>query len=153
MRAIYVLYDSRCGVCSRLRAWMLEQPAYLTIDFVPAGSGRARSLFPELRHDEQPSELVVVTDEGEVYLDDRAWIVCFYALVEYRSLSFRLAGPPLRRLARAAWEIVSKNRLALSRVLALRSDADVAAQLESQPATGCPVEWEGADRSSLRLWD
>jgi predicted DCC family thiol-disulfide oxidoreductase YuxK len=145
MHTIYVLYDSRCGVCSRLRAWMVEQPAYVALEFVAAGSARARRLFPELHHDEQPSELVVVTDDGDVYINDAAWIVCLYALVDYRAWSFRLARLPLRRLARSAWEMLSKNRAQLSRVLALTSDAELARRLEAQPLdSACAVEWDGS---------
>jgi len=145
MRRIYVLYDSRCGVCSRLRAWMVEQPTYFAIEFVAAGSDRARRLFPELHHDEQPSELVVVTDEGDVYFNDAAWIVCLYALVDYRAWSFRLARTPLRRLARSAWEMLSKNRAQLSRMLALSNDAELARTLEAEPVvSACAVEWDGS---------
>lgn len=133
MQSIWILYDSRCGVCSRLREWVSAQHAYVAIEFVAAGSERARKLFPELRHDEQPSELVVVSDEGDVYVDDAAWIVILYALVEYRTWSFRIARPPLRRLARGAWELLSKNRAGLSRALALKSDAELARELAEQP--------------------
>lgn len=144
MRKIYLLYDSRCGVCSRLRRWMIGQRWFVSIDFVPAGSERARRLFPQLQHEEQPSELVVVTDRGDVYVRDAAWIVCLYALVDYRIWSFRLARPPLRRVARAAWELLSKNRLQLSRMLALKSDYELLRELEAQPAPACEVSGNGS---------
>ena len=137
MRKIYVLYDSRCGLCSRARAWMLTQPASVAIEFIAAGSQRARRLFPALQHQEIPAELVVVTDEGEVYFADRAWIVCLFALPEYRQWSYRLARPPLRKLARRAWELFSSNRHQISKMLALKSDADLARELEAQPPPAC----------------
>jgi predicted DCC family thiol-disulfide oxidoreductase YuxK len=138
---IYVLYDARCGLCSRLRVWMTEQRALVDLDFVPAGSERARRLFPELAHDaDPPRELVAVTDEGEVYVDDAAWIVCLFALADYRQWSFRLARPPLRRLARGAWELLSSNRAALSRMFHLESDAELRAELESRSAAPCERE-------------
>src|SRR5258708_26353248 len=104
MRKIFVLYDARCGVCSWLRTWISAQPAYFAIEFIPAGSARARRLFPELSHEEEPSELVVISDAGEVYFADAAWIVSLYALVYYRAWSFRLARPALRALAPVACE-------------------------------------------------
>ena len=146
MRKIFVLYDARCGVCSRLRTWISGQRAYFAIEFIPAGSERARRLFPELRHEDQPSELVVVSNAGEVYFNDAAWIVCLYALVDYRAWSFRLARPLLRGLARVAWETLSKNRASLSRLLALENDAELARRLEAEPAPSCAVE----DRSTVR---
>lgn len=98
--------------------------------------------FYLMRHEEQPSELVVVSDAGEVYFNDAAWIVCLYALVDYRAWSFRLARPLLRGLARVAWETLSKNRASLSHLLALASDAELARKLEAEPAPApsCAVE-------------
>jgi len=136
---IYVLYDSRCGLCSRARVWMEDQPAYCRIDFLPAGSERARRSFPQLAADPAPSELVVVTDEGDVYTNDAAWIVCLWSLVEYRSWAHRLSRGPLRHLARKAWGVVSSNRAEISRMLALQSDADLARQLDELPADGSEV--------------
>ncbi len=137
---VYVLYDSRCGLCSRLRSWMQLQRAYIPIEFVAAGSPHARRLFPELPHDDQPPrELVVVTDQGDVYTDDAAWIVCLYALVDYRVWSFRLARQPLRRLARGAWELLSSNRSQLSRMFHLESDAELQAQLETRSRAACDL--------------
>lgn len=124
---LFVVYDSRCGVCSRLRHWMLQQPAYVHVDFVPAHSERARRLFPLLDHGS--SELMVVTDAGEVYVDDAAWLMCLWSLREYRSWSYRFARGPLRPFARAAWDFLSANRQTLAQMLALKSDQDMANEL------------------------
>lgn len=140
---IYVLYDSRCGLCSRVRVWMQDQPAYCRIDFLAAGSERAKRLFPDLRSEENPSELVVVTDDGDVYTNDGAWIVCLWALVEYRPWAHRLSRGPMRHLARKAWGVVSSNRAEISRMLALQSDAELAKRLDehaaAQPGDACEV--------------
>ena len=140
MRRIYVLYDSRCGLCSRARSWMLSQPAHLAIEFVAAGSEFAQRRFPQLRHSAMPTQLVVVDDRGGVYYGDAAWIMCLYALAEYRGWSYRLARPPLRHLASRAWEVFSSNRQQISETLALKSDAEVARELQSQPETACEVQ-------------
>ncbi|HUP49109.1 MAG TPA: DCC1-like thiol-disulfide oxidoreductase family protein [Thermoanaerobaculia bacterium] len=137
MRKLFILYDSRCGLCSSVRAWMVEQPAFFEIEFLMAGSDRACRLFPELRHDENPEELVVVTDEGDVYNGDSAWIMCLYALAEYRGWSFRLASGPLRPLARSAWDLISTNRKRLSNVLSLPDDAAVAHALGPRRQAAC----------------
>ncbi|MGH9423054.1 MAG: DCC1-like thiol-disulfide oxidoreductase family protein, partial [Thermoanaerobaculia bacterium] len=109
------------------------------IDFIAAGSDRARRLFPELRSEENPSELVVVTNGGDVYTDDAAWIVCLWALVEYRPWAHRLSRGPLRHLARKAWSVVSSNRAEISRMLALQNDAELAKRLDEQPDGACEV--------------
>jgi predicted DCC family thiol-disulfide oxidoreductase YuxK len=140
MDTLYVLYDSRCGLCSRVREWMLEQPALVALDFVAAGSDRARRLFPELAQDGDPQELIVVTSDGEVYEDDAAWIVCLWALRELRPWSRRFARGPLRPLARAAWHFLSDNRNQIGSLLSLESDAQLATQLKSQPIdTACAL--------------
>lgn len=139
VKRIYVLYDESCGVCSRLRSWIIEQPAYLEIEFVPAGSDDARRLFPELCHDDGVTDLLVVTDEGDVYIGSAAWIICLYALVEYRDWSYRFARGPLRPLARQAWELLSANRGPLSRLLELKSDAELRRQIEELPSTQCGI--------------
>jgi predicted DCC family thiol-disulfide oxidoreductase YuxK len=130
---LFVLYDARCGVCSRLRQWMLHQPAFVHFEFVPAHSERARRLFPSLDHGR--SELMVVTDGGEVYIDDAAWLMCLWSLREYRSWSYRFARGPLRPFARAAWDFLSANRQTLAQMLALRSDEEVARELAKRTDT------------------
>jgi predicted DCC family thiol-disulfide oxidoreductase YuxK len=136
---IYVLYDADCGLCSRVRVWMMEQPAYCAIEFVAAGSERARKLFPDLDSEVNPEELVVITNEGDVYKDDAAWIVCLWALADYRPWAHRLARGPLRHLARKVWGLISSNRLEISRMLVLQSDADIAQRLDEQPGDVCEV--------------
>ena len=138
MRNLFILYDSECGLCSSARAWTLEQPALLDIEFIAAGSDRARTLFPQLDH-EQRRELLVITDEGDVYSGDSAWIMCLYALADYRTWSFRLARPALRPLARRVWHLISTNRHRLSDLLALQDDAAAARQIAAQQEPACEL--------------
>jgi hypothetical protein len=44
-------------------------------------------------------ELVVVGDAGEVWAGPAAFLVCLWALVDWREWSFRLAGPAFAPLA------------------------------------------------------
>jgi len=44
----------------------------------------------------------------------RAWVMCFYALRDYRPLAFRLAHPTLMPLARRAYQAIANNRMRLS---------------------------------------
>lgn len=139
VRRLYVLYDSQCGVCSSVRNWVQQQPAYVRFDFIPAGSPRARQLFPALQHNGAPSELVVVTDGGAVYADDAAWILCLWGLRDYRTWSYRFARGVLRPFARAAWDFLSANRGQLGAMLSLRSDAEVASTLARSRNDACGI--------------
>jgi predicted DCC family thiol-disulfide oxidoreductase YuxK len=124
VRRLTVLYDARCGLCSNARRWLLGQGQLVPLQMVAAGSEEARRLFPTLAALE-PAELVVVSDEGDVYRGSNAWIVCLWALESYRDWSFRLARPTLLPLARHAFEWVSTRRHSLSRALRLMSDQEL----------------------------
>jgi predicted DCC family thiol-disulfide oxidoreductase YuxK len=138
MNRLYVLYDASCGLCSSVREWVQDQPQLVAMEFVAADSQRAAQLFPTLsRPDSRPEELIVVDDRGGVYRQGHAWIMCLYALAEYRSLSLRLASPSLLPLARKAFSFLSKRRGALSELLGMPSDRQIAARLDQESSIGC----------------
>jgi predicted DCC family thiol-disulfide oxidoreductase YuxK len=128
-----VVYDAGCGLCTRLREWIVQQEALVRVEFVPGGSPDALQRFGPL----PPGELAVIGYTGEVWLGDRAWIVCLWALREYRDLAVRLSSPLLLTLAREAFSIVSKNRKALSDLLQLRSEQEWEEQLKRAVVTKC----------------
>lgn len=139
MRNLYVLYDERCAICKRLRDWLLVQRSWIGLSMIAAGSPRAKALFPELEKIADASDLVVISDAGEVYLNNHAWIMCLYALEDYRDWALRLASPILLPLARQAWEALSKNRQAISRWIG-SSEQQLATELK-----GVSLEPCGAD--------
>lgn len=118
----------------------MRQPAFLDMTFVPAGSARAAGLFPDLARAGWSDELVVIDDGGGVYRNGDAWIMCLYALQEYREWSLRLASPALRPLARQAFALVSGRRSHISRWLHLASEAEIAQTLRHVEAPACEVE-------------
>jgi len=138
MEKLYVLYDARCGLCSWARRWIIQQPAFVPLRFIPAGSETAARLFPGLCRPGEPArELVVVSDEGAVYRDENAWIMCLYALEEYREWAARLAHPMLRPLAREAFALLSRQRPRISRWLGLASEVEIAETLRHVSAPSC----------------
>ncbi|HLW54923.1 MAG TPA: DCC1-like thiol-disulfide oxidoreductase family protein [Candidatus Angelobacter sp.] len=137
MEKLYVLYDSKCELCERLKDWILVQRSWLGISVMAAGSEKARKMFPDLEKLATANDLVVVSDKGQVYLNDRAWIMVFYALEEYRDWSYRLAHPLLMPLARQAYAAISRNRYAISRWLRGGRPEDLARELRSVPLEAC----------------
>lgn len=137
MKKLYVLYDSHCGLCTWARQWMLRQPAFLMVEFIPAGSAASKSRFPGIEPQGKSEELIVIDDQGGVYRNGDAWIMCLYALREYREWSLRLARPALLPLARSAFQLLSKNRFALSQFLELKADEPLQRRLESVPPPAC----------------
>lgn len=128
-----VVYDAACGLCTRLKAWIAEQVPLVRVRFVASGSPEARQSFPQL----PPEELAVIADTGEVWLGNRAWIVCLWALRDYRDLSFRLTSPLLLLMAREAFAVLSANRGAVSDMLNLRSERDLEQQLRNVVVPKC----------------
>jgi predicted DCC family thiol-disulfide oxidoreductase YuxK len=73
------MYDSHCGLCTGVRDWLRIQPSYLDLRLMASDSEEARRMFPGL-----PSgELAVVSNDGQVWLGDNAFIVCLWALRKY----------------------------------------------------------------------
>jgi predicted DCC family thiol-disulfide oxidoreductase YuxK len=112
-----VLYDPKCELCSRLKGWLLVQRSWLGLSMIPAGSEKAERMFPGVKDLAGCNDLVVISDEGDVYLNNSAWIMALYALEDYRDWACRLAHPLVMPFARQAFEIVSRNRYAISRWL------------------------------------
>ncbi|MFI5454838.1 MAG: thiol-disulfide oxidoreductase DCC family protein [Isosphaerales bacterium] len=138
MERLYVLYDDRCGLCSWAKRWLMRQHTLIDLRFIPAGSTVAERLFPGLdRPGEPPEELVVVSDQGAVYRDGSAWIMCLFALEAYRDWANRLAHPLLRPLARQAFALLSRQRSRISRWLSLASEVEIAETLSQVSAPAC----------------
>jgi len=144
MTTLTVLYDAACGFCVACRRWLEAQPKLLELEYVPAGSAESRLRFPSIADTRE--ELVVISDDGGVYRGADDWIMCLYALEEYREWSLRLAGPALRPLARTAFGWLSRNRRGLSRRLRLAPDEVVRGVLGPGPPLACSAPepaWAG----------
>ena len=143
MQKLYVLYDAACGFCSACRRWLERQPRFVPLEFLPARSEELAARFPGFEAKAAPEELVVISDEGGVYFGARAWIMCLWALEEYREWSLRLAQPALLPLARGAIAVLSGSRGWISSWLGLVGDAQLVASLEDELAPRCGGECRG----------
>ena len=133
---ITVLYDANCGLCTFARDWMRKQSALVRLVFLAAGSAEARDAFPQI----STRELAAVGDTGEVWFGKNAWIVCLWALREYREIAFRLTSPALLLMYREAFVAFSGNRLALAGLLRLRSEEQIEQQLRKAMVPQCQSE-------------
>lgn len=136
MNHLFVVYDPRCGLCSQIKDWLGRQPAYVPMHFVPSGSPVVHQLLPSL----PAGELAVISDEGDAWIGNRAWILCLWALREYRGWASRLARPALLPFAQQAFAALSRNRGALSRLLDLPSDAEIGEALSGVELPSCPID-------------
>ena len=142
MEKLYVLYDPKCELCERLKDWLLTQRTWIGLAVIPADSERAKKMFPTLETIASANDLVVISDEGQVYLNDRAWIMAMFALEKYRDWAHRLAHPLLMPLARQAFAALSKNRHALSRWLHVADPEVLAGEFRRISLEPCGVGQE-----------
>ena len=150
MQKLYVLYDPKCELCCHLKDWLVAQNSWIALAVMPAGSELAGKMFPELQQIATASDLAVVSDEGEVYLNDRAWVMVLYALNDYRDWATRLTHPLLMPLARQAYAAISRNRGVLSRWLYGRSVETIAEELRKVVIEPCPLPATGMPSTDIR---
>lgn len=137
MNRLTVLYDGSCGFCVECARWLAAQPKVLALELMASASIAARTRYPTLTAPGAPEELIVVDDEGGVYRGTHAWIMCLWALREYRSVAEKLARPALLPLARATFALISKSRKPLSRWLAIAPELEVAAAAKDAAPVAC----------------
>jgi predicted DCC family thiol-disulfide oxidoreductase YuxK len=135
MKHLTVIYDPDCGLCSRIGAWLEAQPKLLGVRMAP--SSALPRVYPELAACGLRDELIVVSDEGAVYLGDHAWLMCLYALKRYRRWAQRLSRPALLPFARQAFQVLSANRRRVSKWLGLLSDGELEAELRNIHVPRC----------------
>ena len=122
MTTLTLFYDARCGLCSSVRRWLSAQPAYVRLEFIPYDSPQARQRCPMIDQLHADQEIIVLSDEGYLWQGAGAWVMCLWALRDFREWSQRLASPPMQAIARKVVHLISANRLTLSSLLRLRGD-------------------------------
>jgi len=139
MEKLYVLYDPKCELCCRLKNWILVQRSWIGLAVIEQGSEKARRLFSDLEQIAGKEDLAVISDEGAVYLNDHAWIMVLYAMVDYRDWAARLTHPLLMPLARQAFAALSKNRHWISSILSSQNPEEIAVHLRKVDLEPCAV--------------
>jgi len=110
-----VLYDEHCAICRRCRDWLAGQRTYVVLELLAAGSPAAKK-----RYGAMPwlgEELVVVSENNEVWVGPAAFITCLWATMRYREWSYRLSGPTLAPMAEDFFRAISKRRVRWSAYL------------------------------------
>jgi predicted DCC family thiol-disulfide oxidoreductase YuxK len=115
MRALTVLYDESCPLCIRCRDWMSGQRSFVPLRFVPCGSEEARTRYRSIPW--LGGELVVVSDEGDVWAGPAAFLVCLWALEDWREWSDTLSGSVFAPMAERFFKALSSRRRAVAALL------------------------------------
>ena len=130
---VTVLYDADCALCARFRDWLVAQPPRVRLDLVPAGSPEARRRFPLLDHARTLEVITVVADDGRVFTEEHAWVMCLWATAGHRALAERLARPEWLPVARAVATSVAGLRGLLSPVAGGDYPVDCAGSCQPLP--------------------
>ena len=111
-----VLYDAHCRVCRSARDWLRDQPTFVRLRLVAAGSDAAKRLYPSLDHGATLRDITVIDDAGRIYTGAKAWVMCLWATREHRARALSLASPALWPFAKRFIAWVSANRGSLGGV-------------------------------------
>lgn len=108
MKRLTVLYDGSCALCVRCRDFLASHRTLVPLELLPCQSRSARERFGAVPW--LGEELVVVSDEGDVWIGPAAFLVSMWALADYREWSYRLSGPELAPLAERFFVAISSQR-------------------------------------------
>jgi predicted DCC family thiol-disulfide oxidoreductase YuxK len=108
MNRLTVLYDGTCALCLRCRDFLAQSRSLVPLELLSCQSREARERFGAVPW--LGEELVVVSDEGDVWVGPAAFLVAMWALADYREWSYRLSGPELAPLAERFFVAISSQR-------------------------------------------
>ena len=108
MNRLTVVYDGACALCVRCRDFLATSRTLVPIELLSCQSREARERYGNVPW--LGEELVVVSDEGDVWIGPAAFLVAMWALADYREWSYRLSGPALAPLAERFFVAISSQR-------------------------------------------
>jgi predicted DCC family thiol-disulfide oxidoreductase YuxK len=108
MKRLTILYDASCPICVRCRDWLATQPAFVELELLPSASSEAVRRYGEVPW--LGAELVVVSDEGAVWVGAAAFLVALWSLEDYREWSYRLSGDSFSKMAERFFVALSHKR-------------------------------------------
>ena len=114
MKRFVILYDANCKFCIKCKDWLSNQEQYIELYFVPKDADNAQRHYGHLIDQADCDQLILIAAGGRVYIDDRALIMCLYALKDYRELSAALSNPAMLPLTKQFFHTISENRDTLS---------------------------------------
>lgn len=118
-----VIYDPDCELCRRCKGWMISQPQLVPILFTEATNPAVLSWAG--RSVPVGKELVVVSETGLTWSGADAFLVCLWALKDYRTLANTLQRRGLSHVARKLFLGISHGRSWVSPMLGTSEDVPV----------------------------
>lgn len=131
MTHLTVFHDPTCGLCRSFRSWLERQALWIPVSFVAFDTEDAKACFPGIGALGADRDCVVLADDGHWWQGPDAWLVCLWATKAYRVASHQLATPLFKPWLSRIVHAISSNRLKISKILALRSERELGAELSA----------------------
>lgn len=114
MTSLTILYDATCALCVRCRDFLAQSATFVPLELLSSQSPGARERFGEVPW--LGEELVVVSNEGDVWIGPAAFLVCLWALRDWREWSYRISGEAFAPLAERFFVALSSNRRSIAKL-------------------------------------
>lgn len=134
---IEVYYDGRCAICCTFHEWVNRQERLFPVRFIAYQSEQAELLFPGVTSMDPEGDMIVRTNEGDVFRAAEGWVLCLLSCQKYQKYARRLASPQLLPLAKKCCHLIASNRLTLSKILFGKKDQALAREIHEMPGQGC----------------
>ena len=112
----YVLYDDECPLCTfqmKMLSWMDWRNA---LALLPLSDPKAAQIAPQLTREDLLEAIHCVTPEGRIYRGARALRFVGMRLPLMVPMALFLWIPGVIQIAEFAYQIISRNRLVLSKL-------------------------------------
>jgi len=137
IQQIEVYYDGRCGMCCTFHEWVNEQERAFPVRFIAYQAPEAEEWFPGINALEPEREMIVRSDDRQLYRGAEGWVLCLLSCQKYQGMAHRIATPALLPLAEKTCHALAARRHKLSKVFFRKKDQEVAAELHRMPDEDC----------------
>lgn len=113
--SLTVYFDGECGLCERVADWLDRQPKYVPLWCVaaqstvagPAGGGAAARVGTcPIDAAALLDQLTVTGSDGAIYRGTKAWIMCLWALRNYRGWAMTLSTESMWPMAKRLFGLI-----------------------------------------------
>jgi len=126
IKAIEVYYDGKCAMCCTFQEWVMRQKRSFAVEFVPYQSDRAEEIFPGVAELDPDRDMIVRTNDGEIFRGAEGWVLCMLSCQSYQKWAKRLASPGLLPVAKKTCNLIAAKRLGISKILFRKKDKALA---------------------------
>lgn len=137
IKNVEVYYDGKCGMCCTFHEWINRQERANGIVFIPYQSEKAQRNFPMLNTLDPARQMIVRTDDNQIYRAAEAWVWCLWSCTNYRDVAKKFSSPKLLPHVQKLCSLLAANRLTLSKLFFRGKSKEVAERIHEMPDLEC----------------